>query len=653
MKTDNKNSLFPVPCSLFPILVVPACESGRGGGHLVRSMSLVRELKAMGRDAWLYISSSNADAVLDTAQFDRGWLLAESGLLEKSWQCIILDRFQTPPEELAYWQKMAPVIGIDEGGGYRVFFDFLIDILPNCDKKTPNIARPSLLPLPKNKPRPSSRPETEPLKVLISFGLEDSAGLGPALAKTFALRNHKNIEITLLTGNLSKEKNYCSLLSPTMLALAHCSLKETIPNLNEYLTDYDLIITHFGLTSFEALYAGVPVLLASPTVYHEKLAKKAGFWTLGIGNKRKEKKEKRKKFGKRDAEKKLSALLKKGIFSTSYFSGLKEHCAELAIKFGLDREPQQRLGDLVNSLMPDVSRDCPACGAALEGQVLARFAERSYLRCKSCGAISMNRINPMPIEYDKDYFFEQYQKQYGKTYIEDFPNLTAMAKRRLALIKKVGSKPRSPLPTPHSLNLLDIGCAYGAFLAAAREEGFFPRGIDPAEDAVHYVKQTLGIPAVQGYFPNPECNTSTPHSPFPTPQYEVITLWYVIEHFRDCVPALAEIRKQLKSGGVLAFATPSFAGISGRSSLKRFLENSPQDHWTVWSPAVCGKAMRKAGFKVKKIVSGGHHPERFPFFGKFAHNRNSLLYRLLMAISKIFALGDTIEVYAVNEANPL
>jgi 2-polyprenyl-3-methyl-5-hydroxy-6-metoxy-1,4-benzoquinol methylase/spore coat polysaccharide biosynthesis predicted glycosyltransferase SpsG len=607
MTTNNKNS--PVP-----ILVVAACEPGRGGGHLVRSMTLVRGLRALGRDAWLYVTSSNADAVLETAQFDRAWLLAETCLREKSWQCVILDRFQTPAQELVRWQKIAPVIGLDEGGKRRGYFDFLIDILPNCNKITPNISAPSLLPLPKNKPRPSARSETEPLKVLLSFGQEDSAGLALALAKVSA--NHQNIDITLLKGKLSQEKEYSSFLIP------HCSLKQAIPNLNEHLTDYDLIITHYGLTSFEALYAGIPVLLASPTRYHEKLANKAGFWTLGIG--------------KRNAATKLNILLKKNEMFFPYFRNLKKHCAELANKIGLDREPQQSLAELVNSFMPDVSRNCPVCGTELYKPVLARFPERSYLRCKCCGGISMSRINPMPVEYDKAYFFEQYQKQYGKTYIEDFPNLTAMAKRRLAIIKKIGNRKQSP-------SLLDIGCAYGAFLAAAKEEGFSPRGIDPAEDAVRYVTQTLGIPAQLDYFPPP-----SPQSPVPSP-HDVITLWYVIEHLRDCVPALAEIRKLLKPGGVLAFATPSFTGISGRSSLKRFLEHSPQDHWTVWSPAVCGKALGKAGFRVKKIVSSGHHPERFPLVGKFAHKKDSLLYRLLLVASKIFALGDTFEVYAVKE----
>jgi SAM-dependent methyltransferase len=189
---------------------------------------------------------------------------------------------------------------------------------------------------------------------------------------------------------------------------------------------------------------------------------------------------------------------------------------------------------------------------------------------------------------------------------------------------------------------LDIGCAYGPFLAAAKEEGFSPFGIDPSEDAVRYVTHTRGISAVQGFFPS-----SSSLFTFHCSLFTVITLWFVIEHFRDCVPVLAEIRKLLKPGGVLAFATPSFSGISGRSSFQRFLERSPADHWTIWSPSVTQKVLGAAGFKVKKTINTGHHPERFPLLGKFAQNKKeSPLYWLLRAISTILSLGDTFEIYA-------
>jgi 2-polyprenyl-3-methyl-5-hydroxy-6-metoxy-1,4-benzoquinol methylase/spore coat polysaccharide biosynthesis predicted glycosyltransferase SpsG len=628
-----------------PILVVPAYEPGRGGGHLIRCMALVNGLRTLGRDSWLFLSvTADAENLFDTMRFDRNRLIGENDLLDIHWECIILDRFQTPPEELARWTQLAPVIGIDEGGPNRDSFDFLIDILPGCYRVSPNIADPSLLPLP-GKPCSKGNALAVSFKVLISFGQEDAAGLGPAVSFAAAevlVAYNSDAEITLLQRAKSKEQiTNNNDLFPVFKIL------ETIPNLCEHLHEYDLIITHYGLTAFEALYAGVPVLLVSPGAYHEKLAQKAGFFSLGVG---------------KTAAKKINRLLfHRGEINRQFISKLKNRCAALAVKHHLDHAPQRSLAELINGIAPNVSRNCSVCGAALHGPVLAhcaaRFPERTYRRCTRCGIINMSRINPPPIEYAKEYFFEQYQQQYGKTYIEDFPHLKAMGKRRLAVIKRIGTgdwglgnrecgfdNAAPSNSNSQSPSLLDIGCAYGPFLAAAREEGFSPHGIDPAEDAIRYVTQILGIPATQGFFPDHQSPVPDPQSP-----YSVITLWYVIEHFRDCVPVLAEIRKLLKPGGVLAFATPSFSGISGRASLKRFLEHSPADHWTIWSPAVCAKTLKMAGFTVKKTINSGHHPERFPLLGTFARSKKSPLYGPLLAISKLFSLGDTFEVYAIRE----
>jgi len=639
------------------ILVVPAYESGRGGGHLIRCMALVNGLRTLGRDSWLFLpASANIDDLLDTMRFDRELLINESGVSNIHWECIILDRFQTLAEELARWTQMAPVIGIDEGGPSRDSFDFLIDILPGCHRISPNVADPSLLPLPE-KPFPRDSTSAAPFKVLISFGQEDAAGLGPAAAEALAARNPGGIDITLLQGELSK-KNLPRRTAVLRTAWSYTEeemvfapklrgtpwlILTSIPDLNKHLHEYDLIITHYGLTAFEALYAGVPVLLVSPGAYHEKLAQKAGFYSLGVG--------------KNKAKKLKRLLFSKGEINRPFIDTLKNRSAALTVKYDLDHAPRRSLAEFINGIAPNVSRNCPACGAELRGPALAhcaaRFPERTYRRCTRCGIMSMNRINPPPIEYAKEYFFEQYQQQYGKTYLEDFPHLKAMGKRRLAVIKKMGIRDWGPgtggsgvdnAANSNAPLLLDIGCAYGPFLAAAREEGFSPRGIDPAEDAIRYVTQTLGIPAVQGYFPDPRSSIPDPRSP-----YSVVTLWYVIEHFRDCIPVLAEIRKLLKSGGVLAFATPSFSGISGRASLKRFLERSPADHWTIWSPAVCAQALKKAGFTVKKTINSGHHPERFPLLGKLARNRKSPLYGPFLALSRILSLGDTFEVYAVKD----
>jgi 2-polyprenyl-3-methyl-5-hydroxy-6-metoxy-1,4-benzoquinol methylase len=211
-----------------------------------------------------------------------------------------------------------------------------------------------------------------------------------------------------------------------------------------------------------------------------------------------------------------------------------------------------------------------------------------------------------------------------------------MAESRIAQIKLL-------LKNKHG-KLLDIGCAYGPFLKAAKDAGLSPLGIDPAEDAVRYVNEKAGIPAIHGFFPDVcrENNIGT---------YDAITMWYVIEHFKDVALVLKTVNSLLEKGGVFAFATPSSSGISAKRSIKRFLEKSPADHWTVWKPSRVRKLLLQYGFRVRKVLIKGHHPERC--LGSCITKNliapekiPRIIFKLLIVVSKIFKLGDTFEVYA-------
>jgi 2-polyprenyl-3-methyl-5-hydroxy-6-metoxy-1,4-benzoquinol methylase len=376
------------------------------------------------------------------------------------------------------------------------------------------------------------------------------------------------------------------------------------------------------------------VILVSPGPYHARLARAAGFPSAGIGGIRRLR----------------TLLLRRPAAprdSPDPLEALRRRCGALARGYGLDSARLPKLADLLASFEP-AGRS--GCGHAAGGAVLARFPDRSFRRCKTCGLVYMGRVNAPPIEYVREYFFDFYRNQYGKTYLEDFPQLMDMGRKRLSRIRSIL---RGAPPGPAGFTgltgltgpgkLLDIGCAYGPFLKAAALEGFDVCGIDPAEDAVRYVRENLGLRAFRGLFPL-SGESLTPAS------FSVITLWYVIEHIKNLGPALDEAGKLLEKGGVLAFSTPSCSGISGRTSFRRFLEKSPADHWTIWNPRIARRVLKRRGFGLKKTVSTGHHPERFPLLGKFcgAPGGKGLLYRFLFLLSRIFRLGDTFEAYAVK-----
>ncbi len=128
-------------------------------------------------------------------------------------------------------------------------------------------------------------------------------------------------------------------------------------------------------------------------------------------------------------------------------------------------------------------------------------------------------------------------------------------------------------------------------------------------------------------------------------QVDLLTMWYVIEHFPRLGEVLAKVSRIVKMGGVFAFSTPNLSGVSGYTDLERFLTASPRDHYTIWEPKIARSVLRRFGFRVAAVNITGHHPERFPLSGA----ERGWRYRLLEHYSRVAGLGDTFEIYAVKE----
>ena len=66
------------------------------------------------------------------------------------------------------------------------------------------------------------------------------------------------------------------------LGLEGVTLLGPVQDLKEHLASYDLVLTQFGLTAFEAAWAGCGVILLNPSRYHRELARAAGFPEIGL-----------------------------------------------------------------------------------------------------------------------------------------------------------------------------------------------------------------------------------------------------------------------------------------------------------------------------------------------------------------------------------
>ncbi len=108
---------------------------------------------------------------------------------------------------------------------------------------------------------------------------------------------------------------------------------------------------------------------------------------------------------------------------------------------------------------------------------------------------------------------------------------------------------RLKIPENGGLKILDVGCAGGAFLVAARNCGLQPTGIEPNRWAADFGRRNYGLDIHEG--------TLTVDR-FPEASFDMVSLWDVIEHMTGPAAVLSIIQKILKPSGVLIVNFPDY-----------------------------------------------------------------------------------------------
>lgn len=576
------------------VIYYPCTKKGCGTGHLRRCLEAARE-----SGSFVYIPGN--PELAETDEIVKEYL--ENGLKQNQivytfpefneFALIAADCFAMDKATALKLSNVANLVGIDEGGDASGCFDYLLDVIPSFGlTRESNCVEPGFIHKPVNR-KASTSLQIE--KILISLGGEDPAMLTKEAAEFFGKSGK---DVTAILSGKSKK-----------LDVQGVNFIKPVKNLREKIYEYDLVVTHYGLTAFEALSAGCGVILLPSTKLHENLARKYGFAILS------------------------REQLKSEIDET-FFEDAERFIPE-EIKEKVTQEDKS-LVEMIKKLSHGKRYFCPVCGKneAID-PVQSRTSERTFRRCSKCGLIYISWNNSLPMKYEKSYFAEQYKAQYGKTYLEDFDSIKKNSLRRMIEIN--GTIKLSKTTSP---KILDIGCAYGPFLAAAQENGWQPYGTDIAADAVEYVRKTLLYPAVQSAFPDFD-----PGEEFGINKFDAVTMWFVIEHFSDLKTVLEKVSSIVKKGGVFAFSTPSGEGVSARKCSDGFYQQSPSDHFSIWEPSKAEKILKQFGFKVVKVVSTGHHPERFPNVKKHGWTKGSPMFSLYNSVSKVMRLGDTCEIY--------
>jgi len=272
--------------------------------------------------------------------------------------------------------------------------------------------------------------------------------------------------------------------------------------------------------------------------------------------------------------------------------------------------------------------ECPLCGNSNANTVLFELT-RPVVKCGACDLVfaAGKDVDTQYRDYDESY----YQHGIYADYLGDRDAIHKNADRTLRELEK--------LVTGRSL--LDVGCAAGFFLEAARARGWSVRGLDVSSYAPEYARRELRLDVESGSI---ESLTTT------APKYDVVSLWDTIEHLSRPDLALTNIRRLLNPGGLLALSTGDYGSLLRRVTRKRWRLFSDPTHNYFFDDATLGKLLNETGYELVRIHRRGKwvslrmilHQSPLPF-RKVAQawlgssNANPSLYVNLYDVMTVFA----------------
>ncbi len=242
----------------------------------------------------------------------------------------------------------------------------------------------------------------------------------------------------------------------------------------------------------------------------------------------------------------------------------------------------------------------------------------ALVKCTSCGFLI---TNPRPdlSSIGKYYQSEDYisHKDKGNSLI----NLIYKKVRNYTLKKKVNIINR----VADKGFVLDYGCGTGYFLKACQEQGWQIEGIEPDEGAKQ-LSQTLLNKKIH----------SNIHTL--TGEFDVITLWHVLEHIHKLNDTLKYLYSALTENGKLIVAVPNYKSYDGLLYGEYWAAFDVPRHLYHFEQKTLKKLADKHNFKVQEIIpmkfdsfyvsmlSEKYKGNRFNLFKPFINGFKSNIY---------------------------
>lgn len=179
---------------------------------------------------------------------------------------------------------------------------------------------------------------------------------------------------------------------------------------------------------------------------------------------------------------------------------------------------------------------CVVCGTSLQRRWPSMAKGFELLACEHCGTL---RTWPDLDDEEVGAFYPpSYYGEKNKRFLDALERVIhVLHKRRAAELARRTTPGR----------VLDIGCGRGIILAAMRDLGFQPVGVELSDTSARHAREVLGLDVRSSMFDDD----------LPRGQFTCVIFWHSLEHIRDPAPALDRARDLLAPGGLLVVAVPN------------------------------------------------------------------------------------------------